>query len=274
MKRFILPLVIFILSTPLLAQDKLEVPSIKYDGGPYITTDMEHDGVKIPSFTLRYDTNRRIALWVAYALNEGLIGKGTRGDDWLPDPNLDESKQAILYKGFRYGSGYDRGHQIPSADRLNPAANAQTFRFTNATPQLHVFNSGIWAELEKLVRTWAKRSDTLFVVTGCIPGSNTIADNVGNPVNIPSAYYKVALRRNTSKYGSVQWSACAVLLPHKEIPVLTWKENIVFLRQHSLTVNELETITGETFYPLLSTRISTGKVKEIKSSQSADWWWK
>lgn len=275
MKKLILVTLLVSLATSIFAQGYLEVPAIKPQSDcAHVTTYMEHGGTSIRSFTYKYDTSKRIALWVAYPLNAGLIGTGSRGDGWLPDPHLKESEQAILYKGFRYGSGFDRGHQIPSADRLNPAANEQTFRFTNATPQLHDFNGGIWAELEKLVRTWAKRSDTLFVVTGCVPGDKTIPDNIGSPVNIPSAYYKVLLRQNTSKSGLVQWSACAVLLPHEVFPVKTWQENVALFRQHSLTVSELEHITGEIYFPMLEKKIPQQKFNEIKLSPADAWWWR
>ena len=198
MKKYISLVSFFLLCLIASAQGFMETPAKTDDGSSlYVTTYMEQDGQSLRSFTLRYDPDRRISLWVAYPLNAGLIGTGSRGDGWAPDPGLPESIQPVLYKGFRYGSGYDRGHQIPSADRLDAKANAQTFTFTNATPQLHDFNGGIWAELEKVVRTWAKRSDTLYVVTGVIPGNKTIPDNVGNDVNIPSAYYKAV-------YGLIQ----------------------------------------------------------------------
>lgn len=276
MKKHIALLLFIALAVPLAAQDYLEVPTIKKGTGTdtFITTFMEQNGETVRSFTYRYDTNNRIALWVAYPLNASLIGTGSRGEGWQPDPNLPESTQAILYKGFRFGSGFDRGHQIPSADRLDAKANEQTFRFTNATPQLHDFNGGIWAELEKHVRTWAKRSDTLYVVTGVIPGDNFIEDNSGNPVNIPSVYYKVMLRRNTTKSGFIQWSTCAVLLPHEVAPVRTWKEDAAFFRQCGLPINELEKKTGEHYFPNLAKYVNKETLQKLRNNPPDEWWWK
>ena len=256
------------------AQNYLEVPALHPDESIYMTTYMEQNDDMVRSFTYRYDPSLRIALWVAYPLNAGLIGNGSRGEGWLPDPNIPEKTQAVLYKGFKYGSGYDRGHQIPSADRLDPDANAQTFRFTNATPQLHDFNGGVWAELEKLVRTWAKRSDTLYVVTGCRPGNGHISDNAGNPVNIPSAYYKVLLRRNKTRSGRIEWSACAIVLPHKVFPVGTWKENVALFKSYSLPVSDVEKLTDENFFPLLSKYLSPSEIASLKDSPADPWWWK
>ena len=275
MKR---PIALLLALLPMLyaanAQEYLEVPSPKPGATLYRTTYMEQDGKSVRSFTYRYDPSGRIALWVAYPLNASLIGSGSRGEGWTPDPGLHESLQAILYKGFPRDSGYDRGHQIPSADRLDPKANAQTFRFTNATPQLHTFNGGIWVELEKRVRTWAKRSDTLYVVTGCIPGKGSINDNAGHPVNIPSAYYKAVLRRNKTRSGATEWTACAVLLEHRDYPVGTWQQNAALFKENSITIRQLEKLTGETFFPLLGKLIPQQQINEIKNETSSDWWWR
>lgn len=242
----------------------------------YVTTFANLGDVYTRSFTMRYCPEKRVALWVAYPLNASLMGTGSRGDGWHPDPAIPESRQAVLYKGFKYGSGYDRGHQIPSADRLDAKGNEQTFQFTNATPQLHDFNGGIWAELEKVVRTWAKRSDTLYVVTGVVPGDQAIPDNEGRPVNIPAAYYKVVIRRNVTRSGSVEWSSNSILLAHENVDVKTWKENMEYFREHSLSIDELEVVTKETYFPKMAEVVGAEKWKSMKGMHPKDvpWWWK
>ncbi len=277
MKNFITILAATILAATVLhAQDYMEEPSPIPNGGPYVTKTMEVGDLVIRSYTYRYDTERKVARWVAYPLNAALIGSGTRGDGWAPDSSIPEKYQPVLYKGFPYGSGYDRGHQIPSADRLEPMANQQTFTFTNATPQLHDFNGGIWAEFEKLVRTWAKRSDTLYVVTGIIPGDEFLPDNDNGLVNIPSAYYKTVLRRSYDKRGRVRWSVCSVVLPHKIFPVGTWKENAMLLRDYSLPLRKLEELTGEVYFPLLYNVTGASEYEKLKAADPAKegWWWK
>lgn len=211
---------------------------------------------------------------MAYPLNKGLIGEGSRSEGWESDPALPEEMQPTLYRSFPRESGYDRGHQIPSADRLDPEANRQTFRFTNATPQLHDFNGGIWAELEKVVRTWAKRSDTLYVVTGAMPSGRTVRDNDGKKTCIPESYYKVVLRRNTYK-GKTSWTMCAVWLPHKAVKVGTWQENMRFFKENAIPVERLEALTGEEFFPLLKTLIGESDYQRLKKTDSSGekWWW-
>ena len=260
----------------LAAQGCLETPGTPSGNIVVVTKRAVLSGKPMRSFTAAYDRDSRIALWVAYPLNAGLIGEGSRGDGWHPSNLLPEKDQASLYKGFAYGSGYDRGHQIPSADRLDPEANAQTFTFINATPQEHDFNGGIWAELEKVVRTWAKRSDTLYVVTGCVPGNRTIADNVGNPVIIPDAYWKAVLRRSTDRSGKTRWSAACVLLPHRETRKGTWQENLAFFRENSLSVARMEEILGYPLFPLLGDTVGNALARTVTQTEpiGEPWWWK
>ncbi|HEX2684859.1 MAG TPA: DNA/RNA non-specific endonuclease, partial [Ferruginibacter sp.] len=51
------------------------------------------------------------------------------------------------------GSGFDRGHNCPSADRTSSiSANSSTFLMTNMIPQSPRLNQGPWATLEDYTR--------------------------------------------------------------------------------------------------------------------------
>ena len=282
-KAFIAALAACLLSFPSIsarAQGWLELPASAASRGSCLVLrqDMQQDGRTIRSHTYLYDPSLRVSRWVAYPLNKGLIGEGSRGDGWHPSTLLSESSQAVLRKGFAYGSGYDRGHQIPSADRLESRINDETFVYINATPQDHDFNGGIWADLEKLVRTWAKRSDTLYVVTGIVPGKEWIADNDGNKVNIPAAYYKTVLRKNTDRYGKVRWSMCAALIPHDAFshPDWTWSQKLTDLRGYAVSVSRLQEVTGDVFFPNFEKVVGKKAVEQMRKEDPAatDWWWK
>ena len=277
-KIFILFSLILVSLTPAFCQGWLELPAAGGEEGCLVSTQyMDVGPYHGRSHTYSYDPALRISRWVAYPLNAGLIGEGSRGEGWHPYEGIPEAVQPALFKGFKYGSGFDRGHQIPSADRLESKANEATFVYVNATPQRHDFNGGIWAELEKVVRTWAKRSDTLYVVTGASAGKQFVKDNNGNPVNVPEAYYKACLRKNTDRTGRVHWSMCAVLLPHDEtIPVKTWAENLKYFQKHSLSIDELENIVKEDFFPNLHLVIGKDLANAMETINPADnnWWWR
>lgn len=283
MLHFFLPiLAALFLSLPAIAQGWLELPRSAEKGDDpscrTLTQYMKQGDRIIRSHTYHYDETLRLSHWVAYPLNAGLIGQGSRGDGWHPFASLDEAAQPILYRGFGYKGKYDRGHQIPSADRLEAKANAETFVFINATPQDHDFNAGVWTDLERLVRSWAKRSDTLYVVTGIIPGNEWVKDNAGNPMNVPEAYYKTVLRRNTGKDGITRWSVCSILLPHttKSFPEDNWPQRIKYLRIYSLTTEKLERLTSESFFPNLERIIGHKEYETLKKSdpREEEWWWK
>ncbi len=192
----------------------LELPETAADDGlKYIWHNMTVNGRRQRNYSLYWKQDDYLAIWVAYPLNSGLIGGGSRSDEWAFDPFLPESLQpAIVTGGFGY-SGYDRGHQIPSADRYAGNSNEQTFYATNVTAQLSGFNQQVWAKLEGTVRDWSRKADTLYVVTGCVVGSGcgTIKDRGGHYLTVPSAYYKALLRYNSSQ----GYSGCAVWLDHK-----------------------------------------------------------
>ena len=114
------------------------------------------------------------------------------------------------------------------------------------TPQIgQKFNQTIWADLEEAVRGWSSGIDTLFVVTGAMPTTQTdthityTRDNSGNNVAVPKYYFK-ALARRISSTGSYQ--TIAFKMDQKTYSDRDYKK-------YALSVNELEEITGFTFFP-------------------------
>lgn len=247
----------------------------------YFTHSMVWNFKKTRNYSFSWDYKNLVAPWVAYPLcKEHSPTGGYRSEAWGIDPYLPEKLQPVLYnRGFSSSSGrYDRGHQIPSADRKatsnkdHYAANAQTFYGTNMTPQLNAFNTKIWANLEDKVRVWASGSDTCYVVTGCITkGSNAYAsDNHGKKVTVPTKYYKAVLRyiRN-STIGHSGYSACAILLEHKG-----YGDNNNF-KPYAMSVSDLEKVTGITYFANLPAKIGEDAAAKVKSEdpKTINWWW-
>ncbi|MBQ8499989.1 MAG: DNA/RNA non-specific endonuclease [Bacteroidales bacterium] len=262
---------------PVLKENKatgwLELPAIKDGDGLYFYW---HDhvvgGKTMRSWSFDYDPVAMVSHWVAYPLNKGLIGSGSRTDEWGLDPKIPEEYQPVLYKGFKSPTDtrYDRGHQLPSADRYNYDANVQTFYFTNMTPQRHDFNGFAWADLEGRVREWSRSMDTLYVVTGCVvDGSSDYAyDNEGKEVTVPVAYYKALLGYKkdgtlgiTAQTGG--YTACAFWYDHKP-----YSGNVM---NQSMTVAELEEKTGVDFFVNLPSVTDMETARKVESTKD-DWW--
>ncbi len=221
------------METPVITQSQMEQSNIHYicNYGP--------DDTSVRNYSMLYDSDLKIAYWVAYPLCSYYTeGGGKRTNAWGYDPSLSTTLQANLSGAF---TGYDRGHQIPSADRLkSDEMNKTTFYYTNMTPQNSTLNQGVWAKLEEAVRGWYSGVDTLYVVTGAMPAATVeyVDDSDGNPVAVPEYYFK-ALARKLSSTGTYQTLAFRM---DNEEPSGSYS-------QYSLSVNELEEITGFTFFP-------------------------
>ena len=251
----------------------LELPATKgNDGLDFYWHDQVINGKSMRSFSFDYDPEALLSHWVAYPLNKTLIGGGSRTDEWGYDPKVPENQQPRLFKGFKNnGTRYDRGHQLPSADRYNYDANVQTFYFTNMTPQRNDFNGYIWADLEGKVREWARSMDTLYVVTGCyvLDSEEYAYDNDNIKVTVPTAYYKALLGYKKDETIGITpqtggYTACAFWFPHEP-----YSGSVM---DKSMTIAELEEKTGINFFVNLPSVIGTAQTEKVETTK--DTWWK
>lgn len=261
---------------PLTQTGWLELPALTTPQGSsqldFFYHNMEIDSKKVRNYSYAWDYDNLVASWVAYPLNKNQRnGSAGYTKHWSFDPCLPTDKQPQLFSGFK--GGYDRGHQIPSADRQkNPKSNRKTFYFTNMTPQIgENFNQSIWANLETMVRSWANNSDTLYVVTGCVTtGSQDYAlDNVGKKVTVPTAYYKALLRYSNAKtIGKKGYVACAFWLDHKEY------SDITITKSYMLSIDELEDRLGIDFFVNLPALIGDDDAAAVEAEDPAQqpWW--
>lgn len=247
----------------------LELPAMDNEDLTYVTHNFKMNGKTYRNYSLGWSQDHYVALWVAYPLCSMYTNKTvSRTDAWAYDPVLGKAYSSAPFGG--YGGSYARGHQLPSADRLcSYDANAQTFYGSNMTPQLNAHNEGIWQELETKVRTIANKSDTTYVVTGCIVAGSktTTTDSDGNRMTVPTAYFKALLRySNASTLG--QWNAAAFYLEHR-----SYSESIG--KQHSMSIDELEKITGMDFFVNLPAKVGADQAAKIEAADPASssvWW--
>lgn len=253
----------------------LELPETRADDGyDFFTHSMMFQGQSVRNYSYYWDYDNLVACWVAYPLVSGHLSGVKRSDSWGLDPLLDSGSQPVLTSAFRAGDNgwYARGHQIPSADRLNSyEANTQTFYGTNMTPQINdEFNSSIWAYLEGAVRNLAKKSDTVYVVTGCVTMGSTYFcyDNVGKKVTVPTGYYKAILRyQKGSTIGFSGYMATAFYFDHKEYSDKDFSK-------YSLSVDALEEKLGIDLFVNLPDKVGqeTAEKIEAQDPKTVSWW--
>lgn len=247
----------------------LELPAITpKERFAYVSHDTQLSGKTVRSFSMWYDADNRFSQWVAYPLYSSIMGSGSRSDSWDYDPKVPQRDQAALFKSFGV-SGYDRGHQLPSADRLaTEEANKATFYFTNITAQNSTLNANIWGSLEGKIRSWVSSSDTLYVVTGAVAQTSKdtnieyLKDNDGKNVAIPKAYFKVVLKYSKSASQNGGYSAIGF-----------WFENKAYTdtnisAYYAKSVKEIEALTGFNFFHNLDDEIE----KAVESSYSPSSW--
>ena len=246
----------------------LELPAMDNPDLGYYTHSFKMNGKTYRNYSFGWSQADRVALWVAYPLcklyTNGSVG---RTNEWALDPLLGEDS-AAPFGG--YAGSYARGHQLPSADRqCCYEANAQTFYGTNMTPQLNAHNEKIWADLEAKVRGYANTSDTTYVVTGVIvsPSSKKEKDSYGKSVTVPDAYFKAVLKYSKSSTLGA-WNAAAFYLEHRAYSGGVGKE-------HSMSVDELEEMTGLDFFVNLPAKVGEEQAKKLEAADPADspiWW--
>lgn len=248
----------------------MELPAMKDDGRYFFTHDMSLGGVKVRNYSFYLDTDAKIAVWVAYPLNKSLISSGSgRTNDWSLDPKVPAAYQAnVSSHSF---SGYQRGHQLPSADRYANGANEQTFYGTNVTPQLKSLNENAWAALEGYVRDWSKKLDTLYVVTGAdiSRSTSTVYDNDGKRIAVPNGYFKALLgyKKNAQELGSGQVSGyigIGFYFEHKGY-------NESQIMSQSMTLDALESKLGYDFFVNLPDKIGSSAAAQVESTKTS-WW--
>lgn len=252
----------------------IELPAtFRNDGKSFITHRFPDDKTK-RNFSYYWDASNLVALWVAYPLNLELIGTGSRTNAWGMEPLLPSADQPVLYRGYSPGNAgpFDRGHQLPSADRLHKLANVQTFYGTNMTPEDDYFNCHVWSSLEGKVRVWAKSSDTLYVVTGCVCANKNkyCYDNVGKTVTVPTAYFKACIRYSkTSSIGYNGYMGMATWFDHGASYPTT------FTKSMSMSIDSLEEILGYDLFASLPSVVGKETAEKIEKENPADnsWWW-
>ena len=256
----------------------LELPATSAtDGLDFYSHDVEVDGKTVRNWSFYYDYGNRTSVWVAYPLCAMYLGSQGRSDAWGFDPLLPAAKQQNVTGGYWDGNNghYDRGHQLPSADRTaSYAMNATTFYGTNMTPQNGTLNQNIWAQLENKVRDWSRLSDTLYVVTGCTLANAThyVLDRSNNQIPVPTAYFKALIRyKKDSTVGHGGYMGVAFWFDHESV---SWAGKS-FSKAQALSIEDLERKLGYTLFVNLPERVGTKAATEIKSEDptTMNWWW-
>jgi endonuclease G len=201
-------------------------------------------------YALSYHRDRGIPNWTSWHLDSTWLGSAPRQNDFRNDPSLPSGWYQV--QGTDYsGSGFDRGHMVPSADRTSTIPlNSETFLMTNIIPQAPVNNQQTWNNMEQDLRALATAGNELYIVSGGAGtggvGSNGPANTIaGGKVTVPNSTWKVVivLPAGTNDVSRVTASTrtIAVIVPNRNDVSSDW-------RSYRVSVDAVEALTGFDFF--------------------------
>jgi len=207
-----------------------------------------------PEMAISYNADRGTPNWVSWHLTDEWVGSLTRVDTFRADPEVPPTWYRVLGSDY-FGSGFDRGHNVPNADRDKETSipiNQATFLMTNMLPQAPDNNQGPWANMENDLRLLLPANELYIVMGGAGTGgtgSNGFATTIANGhVTVPAQTWKVVLilpKASGDDVARVTASTrtLAVLMPNVQgIRNNDWEDYIV-------TVDHVESVTGYDFFP-------------------------
>lgn len=208
-------------------------------------------------YVVSYNRDKAHANWVAWSLTPSWIGTTPRQDDFRPDETLPVGFYRVTTSDYT-GSGFDRGHLCPSADRdIDIPTNSSTFLMTNIIPQAPNNNRNTWADLETYCRTLVTQGNECYIYAGTYgqggSGSNGSANTIATgKINVPAQTWKiiVVLSQGDNDLQRINSSTrvIAVDMPNAQTINGNWKT-------YRTTVRAIEAKTGYNFFSVLPTEV-------------------
>jgi DNA/RNA endonuclease G, NUC1 len=221
-----------------------------------------------PEMTLSYNRDNGRPNWVSWHLSDEWFGSLPRNDTFRADPSVLPTWYRVLGSDFS-GSGFDRGHMMPNADRDKETSvpiNQATFLMSNMIAQSPDNNQGPWANLENDLRTIAGGTNELYIVSGPAgsggAGSNGAATTIaGGHVLVPSSTWKCALvlakasGDDVARVTAGTQTICVIMPNVQGILTVDWH---IYLK----SVDQVEALTGYNLFsnvpPAIQNAIEAG----------------
>ena len=201
-----------------------------------------------PQFAIGYNAQRGIPTWTCWHLGRADIsGAAPRQDDFRADPALPRAFYPVSPKSYS-GSGFDKGHNCPSADRSATLDdNSATFLMTNMVPQAPHNNQQTWNHLEAHTRDQVEAGQEAYVLMGCYGRGGTGAKGLTQTldqgrVTVPARIWKVIVllpegANDLQRLAAGQGKVIAVDTPNDNSIDPDWKK-------YQTSVDKIEAATG------------------------------
>lgn len=210
-------------------------------------------------YAMAYNDSAGHPNWVSWKLSAGDMGEADRGK-FAPDESLPDHFERITPRDYT-GSGYDRGHLCPSADRTRSEDdNEATMMMSNIIPQAPGNNQGPWKDLEEACRDIAREGNQLYIVCG---GSGESKKKIGRgKVSVPLFTWKVVVILPAGKFApqdiTPDTRVIAVKIPNKSsVREKSWES-------FRTSIAEIERATGYQFLTTVSPEIQNQLKNKIE----------
>jgi DNA/RNA endonuclease G (NUC1) len=201
------------------------------------TNNHSHHLIQRPVHAFDFNDSNGVPNWVSWNLTASDIGSSGRSPNFYVDTNLPPNF-IWVGTGDYSGSGYDRGHMCPSADRTDHASNnVAVFFMSNIIPQAPENNQGVWAQFEGYCRTLAQSGNEVLITCGPSGFSGTrlpsghvaIPSNIWKTIVVVPAGAGTALSRLT-----ISNRVISIRIPNTSTVTTPWQQYITTTRQIEL----------------------------------------
>ena len=221
------------------------------------TNNFSHYLIQRPIEAIDYNNTLGEPNWASWDLTAGdANGAVNRQDSFAADTNLPTGFHQVGANDYS-GSGYDRGHLCPSADRTDSTNdNDQTFLMSNMMPQAPDNNRIVWANFEDYCRSLCQAPSNSEMLIICGPSGFTGAKiNTNGYVSIPQYTWKIAVvvppgpGLATNRITSAN-RVIAIKVPNTNGVSSDWQNFVT-------SVNQIQVDTGFTFFTALPPDVAT-----------------
>jgi|ERR1039458_4053229 uncharacterized repeat protein (TIGR01451 family) len=224
------------------------------------TNNHDHYLIQRTVEAIDYSDNFGEPNWASWDLTASDLGSSGRNSSFYTDTNLPANFYHVS-TGDYSGSGYDRGHMCPSADRTdNTSDNKPVFFMSNIIPQAPNNNEGVWSTFEDYCRSLAQSGDELLIICGP-SGFNGSLIQPGQTVFIPAYTWKIVVVVPPGGGTALSRIDAATRVISLKIPnsngvSSSWQNYVTSARQ-------IEVDTGFTFFSALPSDVASALLNKV-----------
>lgn len=214
-----------------------------------------------------YNKDKGEPNWTSWYVGPTSLGSTARQDDFRADTALPTGWYEVGASSYS-GSGFDRGHNCPSADRTSTlAANQATFLMDNMIPQAPNNNQQTWGNLEDYGRSLVTAGNEIYVIMGSYGSGGTGSSGTATTINsghvaVPAHIWKiiVVIPNGNGDLARITASTrvIAVNTPNINTVSSDWT-------QYLCTPASIEAATGYTFFTTLPAAVKAALETKLDS---------